>query len=202
METFPRWCLTAKSIVTAYYKCSSFERAAPESFVMHSYRRFCVFSRIFKFVSSRQVSNIFKLVVRTNASFPYGAISTTDTKAPFCNFMKRFGRKKRVWSGRRRLQYLAELSVCWSSKCQTIHIHLFGRPQQRGKVQTEMADISAFKRLTAAHKQHANTHTLSERPARPHTHTHTLIFTHLACCIEFSSRILKLDAKRVSHCQK
>ncbi len=116
--------------------------------------------------------------------------------------MERFGREKRVWSGRRRLQYQAELSACWSPKCQTIHIHLFGRPQQRGsalrQVQTEMADISAFKRLTAAHKQHANTHALSETPI--HTHIYSYLFTlWYGSCTALNHKALQRVVKTAQH---
>lgn len=77
------------------------------------------------------------------------------------SFMQLFGK---IWEDKKSLEQKEKitisLSACWSTKCQTIHIHLFGRPQQRGRaprdVQPEMADISAFKRLTAAYKQHTN----------------------------------------------
>lgn len=171
METFPCRSLTVKSIVTAYYKSSNL---VPKVF-MHSYRRFCVFSRIFEFFSRRQVSNISKLSSEDGQMhhFHTGLSLPLTQRHLYATLWTGLGGKKRVWRGRRRLQYQAELSAYWSTKCQIIHIHLFGQPQQRGsalgEVQTEMADISAFKRLTAAHKQHAHTQTLSDTP----THTHS-----------------------------
>lgn len=150
METFLRWCLTAKSIVTAYYKSSNLKTAVSENF-MHSYRRFCVFSRIFDFFCSRQVSNISELSSEDGQMhhFHTGLSHQPLTQRHlYATLWKGLGGKI-LSSGWRRLQYQAELSARWSTKCQTIHIHLFGQPQQRGsalgEVQTEMADISAFK---------------------------------------------------------
>ena len=150
-----------------------------ESFIVHSYR-FCVFSWIFEIFSCKQVSNKSNLGSKDECIIYIWSFLNHWHKGTFMQLCGKVWGKKKVWSGRRRLQYQAELSVCWSSKCQTIHIHLFGRLQQRGSAlregQTEMADISAFKRLTAAHKQHANAHTLSEN-----THMHLYLHTwHVA----------------------
>lgn len=149
-----------------------------ESLFVHSYR-FCVFSWIFEISSCRQLSNNSKLGCKDKCIIYIWSYLNHWHKGTFIQLCVKVWGKK-VWSGRRRLQYQAELSVYWSSKCQTIHIHLFGWLQQRGsalrEVQTEMADISAFKRLTAAHKQHANEHTLSEN-----TYTHLYLHTwHVA----------------------
>lgn len=89
--------------------CHIIATAALKSFIVHSYK-FCVLSWIFEISSCRQVSNNSKLGSKDECIIYIWSYLNHWHKGTFMQLCVKVWGKK-VWSGRIRLQYQAELSV-------------------------------------------------------------------------------------------
>lgn len=125
--------------------------------------------------------------MRTNSSFKYRAISTTDTKAPLCNFVERFGRQKKRGKkefGAEGEDYNIKLN-CQRADLPNVKQYIFICLAGRSK--EAVLSKSKQRWLTFQHSRDWQLHinkmqiqTRSQKKKENPKKPHTLIFTHLA----------------------